>query len=154
MIKSGNPALSKKSFENKVAYQKVTFYRGLELYNEGDYQEAELLFNGSLKESQDPKYTARATFWKAETDYNLTNYDDALIGFKQFQQQTGASSTPEIENIDYNNVAKLKRLLYVIASNVPFIPNISKLFRFLEYKGEHELPVLIKHTTEKEVMES
>ena len=93
---------SKKSFENKVAYQKVTFYRGLELYNEGDYQEAELLFNGSLKESQDPKYTARATFWKAETDYNLTNYDDALIGFKQFQQQTGASSTPEIENINYN----------------------------------------------------
>ena len=93
---------SKKSFENKVAYQKVAFYRGLELYNEGDYQEAELLFDGSLKESQDQKYTARATFWKAEADYNLTNYDDALIGFKQFQQQAEASATPEIENINYN----------------------------------------------------
>ena len=92
----------KKSFENKVAYQKVAFYRGLELYNEGDYQEAELLFDGSLKESQDQKYTARATFWKAEADYNLTNYDDALIGFKQFQQQAEASATPEIENINYN----------------------------------------------------
>lgn len=93
---------SKKSFENKVAYQKVAFYRGLELYNEGNYQEAESLFDASLKESQDQKYTARATFWKAEADYNLTNYDDALIGFKQFQQQTEASSTPEMENIDYN----------------------------------------------------
>ncbi|NOZ45321.1 MAG: ATP-binding protein [Chlorobi bacterium] len=32
-----------------------------------------------------------------------------------------------IENIDYNNIAKIKRLIFVIASNVPFIPNISKL---------------------------
>ena len=31
----------KKSFENKVAYQKVAFYRGLELYNESNYKEAE-----------------------------------------------------------------------------------------------------------------
>ena len=31
------------------------------------------------------------------------------------------------ENIDFNNIAKLKRLLYVISSNVPFTPNIYKL---------------------------
>ncbi|MDO5970931.1 tetratricopeptide repeat protein [Flavivirga aquimarina] len=92
----------KKSFENKVAYQKVAFYRGLELYNENNYLEAESLFDESLKEPRDPKYTARATFWKAEADYNLTNYDDALVGFKQFQQETTSLSTPESENIDYN----------------------------------------------------
>ena len=92
----------KKSFENKVAYQKVAFYRGLELYNDTNYLEAESLFDQSLKEPRDPKYTARATFWKAETDYNLTNYEDALIGFKQFQQLSSSSSTREIENIDYN----------------------------------------------------
>ncbi|GAA4816303.1 tetratricopeptide repeat protein [Litoribaculum gwangyangense] len=92
----------KKSFENKVAYQKVAFYRGLELYNESQYLEAKNLFDASLKEPRDPNYTARATFWKAEADYNLTNYDDALIGFKQFQQMPEASSTPENENINYN----------------------------------------------------
>ena len=92
----------KKSFENKVAYQKVAFYRGLELYNESNYLEAETLFDASLKEPRDANYIARATFWKAEADYNLTNYDEALIGFKQFQQQTESSSTPENENIDYN----------------------------------------------------
>ena len=32
-----------------------------------------------------------------------------------------------IEGIDYSNIAKFKRLLYVISSNVPFTPNISKL---------------------------
>ncbi|GGK25534.1 hypothetical protein GCM10007962_19750 [Yeosuana aromativorans] len=92
----------KRSFENKVAYQKVAFYRGIELYNEGQYLEAGNLFSQSLKEPRDDKYTARATFWKAETDYNLTNYDDALIGFKQFEQQAVSKSTPEFENIDYN----------------------------------------------------
>ena len=92
----------KNSFENKVAYQKVAFYRGLELYNENNYLEAASLFDQSLKEPRDPKYTARATFWKAEADYNITNYDDALVGFKQFQQMSASSTTPEIENIDYN----------------------------------------------------
>ncbi len=92
----------KKSFENKVAYQKVTFYRGLELYNDNKFQEAQTLFEKSLSEPQDAKFTARATFWKAETDYNLTNYSDALVGFKQFEQQTIASETPEVKNLDYN----------------------------------------------------
>ena len=92
----------KKSFENKVAYQKVAFYRGIELYNEGQYLEAAKMFDASLKEPRDPIYTARATFWKAEADYNFTNYDDALVGFKQFEQMPNASSTPEIDNIDYN----------------------------------------------------
>ena len=32
-----------------------------------------------------------------------------------------------ISHIDYTNIAKFKRLLYVIATNVPFTPNISKL---------------------------
>jgi uncharacterized protein len=31
------------------------------------------------------------------------------------------------ENIDFNHIAKLKRLLYVISSNVPYTPNINKL---------------------------
>lgn len=32
-----------------------------------------------------------------------------------------------VETIDFNHVAKLKRLLYVISTNVPFTPNINKL---------------------------
>ena len=92
----------KKNFENKVAYQKVAFYRGVELYNEGNYLEAGALFDQSLKEPRIDIYTARATFWKAETDYNITNYEDALIGFKQFEQEPISKSTPEYENIDYN----------------------------------------------------
>ena len=34
---------------------------------------------------------------------------------------------PAIQNIDYENIAKFKRLLYVLATNVPYTPNISGL---------------------------
>ncbi|MEO5787479.1 MAG: tetratricopeptide repeat protein [Gelidibacter sp.] len=92
----------KNSFENKVALQKVAFYRGIEVYNEGNYKEARSLFEKAIKEPRDPKFTARATFWKAETDYEIGNYDEALIGFRQFKQQSEAAKTPEMTNIDYN----------------------------------------------------
>lgn len=92
----------KSSFENKVAYQKVTFYRGIEIYNEGNYSEAKKMFEKSLKEPRDANFTSRATFWKAESDYNIGHFDEALIGFKQFQQQAEASKTPEFNNLDYN----------------------------------------------------
>ncbi len=90
------------SFESKVAYQKVAFYRGVELYNETKYLEAKALFNASLKEQRDTIYTAKATFWKAETDYNLTNYNEALLGFKAFKNNSKSTSTNEAANIDYN----------------------------------------------------
>ncbi|NRB83684.1 MAG: tetratricopeptide repeat protein [Winogradskyella sp.] len=92
----------KNSFENKVAYQKVAFLRGIELYSETHYSEALDLFNSSLKEPRDPIFIAKATFWKSETEYNLTNYNDALIGFKQFAGMEESSNLPEIENLDYN----------------------------------------------------
>jgi TolA-binding protein len=93
---------NKKSFENRVAYQKVAFYRGVEVYNEGDYTAAKDFFNRSVKEAKNPMFTTRAMFWKAETDYHLNNFDEALIGFKQFEQQGEASAVKEMSNIDYN----------------------------------------------------
>ncbi|WP_460218197.1 tetratricopeptide repeat protein [Psychroserpens sp. MEBiC05023] len=117
---------NKKSFENRVAYQKVAFYRGIEVYNEGDYNEAKALFNTSIDEAKDAQFTTRATFWKAETDYHLNNFDEALIGFKQFAQQTGASNVDEIKNIDYNiayTYFKLKDYSQATSNFQKFIDN-------------------------------
>ena len=93
---------NKSSFENRVAYQKVTFFRGIELYNAGNYEEARTLFTRSVKTAKTPLFTARALFWKAETDYLLSNFEDALIIYKQFLQQSEASAVEENNNIDYN----------------------------------------------------
>jgi len=91
-----------KSFASKSAYQKVTFYRGLELYTDGNYTEALVLFKKSIAQPSDAKFSARATFWKAETEYVQDNFGEALISFKQFAAFPEAKSTPESKNINYN----------------------------------------------------
>ena len=91
-----------KSPENRLAYQKVTFYRGLELFTDGSYQEAQKMFKASIKEQKDAKFTARATFWKAESEYVLDNFNEALLSFKQFEGMAEAKNTPEFKNINYN----------------------------------------------------
>jgi tetratricopeptide (TPR) repeat protein len=91
-----------KNFENKLVYQKVAFYRGIELYNEGKYSEAITMLNKSLKEPRDAAFTARATYWKAESDFQLNNFEIALLGYKQFAQLPSAAQTPEWENSKYN----------------------------------------------------
>ncbi|WP_299678958.1 tetratricopeptide repeat protein [uncultured Dokdonia sp.] len=90
------------SFENKVAYQKVAFYRGVELYNEGNYLESQALFKKSLKEPRDEQFVARAIYWSAECDYVLGNHKEAVIGYKQYAQNSDATTTPEYQDLNYN----------------------------------------------------
>jgi len=94
--------LEKNKSSNREAYQKVTFYRGLELYTDGSYPEALAMFKKSLAERNNAKFTARATFWKAETEYVLDNFNEALLTYKQFIGSAEAKNTPENKNIYYN----------------------------------------------------
>lgn len=93
---------SNSSYANKEAYQKVAFYLGTELYNAGNYPEAREAFEKSLKEQRDPVFTARATYWKAESDYVANEYEEAIIGYKQFAGMTSAPATPEYQDVSYN----------------------------------------------------
>lgn len=94
--------LEKNKGSNREAYQKVTFYRGLELYTDGNYQEALAMFKKSLGERSNAKFTARATFWKAETEYVLDSFNEAVLTYKQFLGDAEAKNTPEYKNINYN----------------------------------------------------
>ncbi len=87
---------------NKEAYQKVSFYRGLELYIDGNYNEAKDLFNKSLKEQRNTVFTARAIFWKAEVEFTLDHYNDALLLFKQFEGFQESKNLAEKKNYFYD----------------------------------------------------
>ncbi|SDW89364.1 tetratricopeptide repeat protein [Flavobacterium degerlachei] len=91
-----------KSPGNKLAYQKVTFYRGMELYADRNYSEAATMFKKSIDGQIDADFTARATFWKGETEYVLDDYKNALLSYKQFASSARAHSTVEYKNINYN----------------------------------------------------
>lgn len=113
-----------KNFADKAAYQKVAFFRGIELYNEANYSEAISFFEKSLKEPQDANLTARATYWKAESNYQLNNFEKSLAGYQMFLQLPGAQNTLEFENVKYNlayNHFKLKNYSDAIANFKSYI---------------------------------
>lgn len=91
-----------RSFAGNDVYQKVTFYRAIELYTANDYKEAINYLNKSLSQREDEVFTARAIYWRAEIHYILTDYKDALVGFKEFLGSSGAISTDEFSSIEYN----------------------------------------------------
>ncbi|MFK7032580.1 tetratricopeptide repeat protein [Flavobacterium oreochromis] len=91
-----------KTITNRSVYQKVAFYRGLELYTEGKNEEALNLFKKAISEQKDPTFTTRATFWKGEVEYTKNDFSDALLSYKQFLGFIESKVTPEYKNINYN----------------------------------------------------
>ena len=93
---------NKKGAKEQALFQKVAFYRGVELFSEGNYKLAKDNFENSLTVSSDESITAKATFWKGESNYRLNNFKDALSDFNNFKGNSQASNTLEFEHLDYN----------------------------------------------------
>jgi tetratricopeptide (TPR) repeat protein len=92
-----------KSPSVREAYQRVTYFRGLELFNDGNYRGAIELFSKSLDNSSfNPGYKAQALYWKAEANYRLGQFQNAIDGFTAFQASPGAFSLPEFGTAYYN----------------------------------------------------
>lgn len=91
-----------KGYASKETYQKVAFYRGVELFIDGDYEPALERFSKSLKSAENNTFEARALYWKAESAYRLMRFDDALVDFSQFQRNPVAKNLEEYQSIDYN----------------------------------------------------
>ena len=91
-----------KNYASKAIYQKVAFYRGVELFMNTDYDGASENFKKSLDNNEDPIFKARASYWKAESDYVLNRFNEALSGYKSFKESSLAESTEEYNDLDYN----------------------------------------------------
>lgn len=66
------------------AYQKIAYYRGIELFNNGKYNDAIEYFNKSDKYIISESVKADNTYWRAEANYRLDNYPEAINGYKQY----------------------------------------------------------------------
>ncbi|MCD6354802.1 MAG: tetratricopeptide repeat protein [Prolixibacteraceae bacterium] len=85
------------------AYQRVTFYRGLELFNNLAYNQAINFYDLSLKNgSYDRTLKAKALYWKAEALYRVGDYNNSITVYNQFLGTAGAFSLPEYSNAQYN----------------------------------------------------
>ncbi len=85
-----------------AVYQQVALYRGMEVYAEEKYTEAISYFDVALQTKLNTSFAARAVYWKAEANYLLGNYTEALAGFQEFQKQQYASQTKPYSTVDYH----------------------------------------------------
>jgi TolA-binding protein len=85
------------------AYQRVAFYRGLELVKNMEMQAAIDMFDKSLKyEKYSRPLRARAIYWRGEAWYRLGQYENAIADYQQFMGIPGSMQQTEYNLVRYN----------------------------------------------------
>jgi TolA-binding protein len=90
-----------KTPEAQGAYQKVTYFRGLEFYNERAFPNALSMFLRSENFPIDEEIYALNTYWRAEAAYELRKFGEAVSTFEKFLSMPGASKTDVYNYANY-----------------------------------------------------
>jgi TolA-binding protein len=94
--------LQNKTPEAKEAYQKATYFRGLEFYNERAFPNALSMFLRSGNFQEDKEIYALSMYWMAESMYELRKFGEAVKNFEKFLEIPAAKKT---EVYNYANYA-------------------------------------------------
>jgi TolA-binding protein len=85
------------------AYQKVAFFRGLELFNNLEFEASVTMFDKSLKyEKYNMQIRARSVYWRGEANYRLGHYDLAKADYELFMGLPGSTQLSEYNLVRYN----------------------------------------------------
>ena len=114
--------------ESKAAYQKVTYYRGLEYYNERAFENGISMFLRSEANRYDEEIYALSNYWKAEAMYEVRKYKEAVANFNKFLQ------LPAAKNTDVYNYANYA-LAYAAFRNENYNTAANYFQRFLSGAG-------------------
>jgi len=88
--------------ELKQAYQKVAFYRAVDLYNNSEYTEAIKYFEKAQAYKYDKHINVMAIYWKAEAQYQNKDYKSAIDSYELFLAEPGAINYKEYSDAYYN----------------------------------------------------
>ncbi len=91
-----------KNKDLRTAYQKITFMRGVQLFNANRYAEAMENFRKSLANNYNAKLTAETKFWMGETHYRLGEYRKAIDYYDNFMVTPGAYGLEMYPMTKYN----------------------------------------------------
>lgn len=95
--------LGNKDSRLEEAYQKVAFFRGLELFKNLEIEASIAMFDKSLKyDKYNGQIRARAIYWRGEANYRLGNYDLAKDDYELFMGLPGSPRLSEYKLIRYN----------------------------------------------------
>ncbi len=88
----------------KEAYQKVSYYSGVQLLDQKNYAEAEKMFNQSLENPVDENLQAASYFWIGEIRFNEAKYPQAINNHVKFQELAKvAKDLPAETSVPYSN---------------------------------------------------
>lgn len=85
--------ISSKSPKLLRAYQRVAYYRALELINNRQYKTALSLIEKSLKYNFDKEIAVSNLYWKAETMYRMSDYKNAGLNYQQYIRGANSNAT-------------------------------------------------------------
>lgn len=91
-----------KNYKLQQAEQRIAYYRGVELYNDGEYKSAVVHFDQSTALPIDPVLTAQATYWKADASYRVKDYDNAIGYFTEFLYLPSSAKLSYYNSAFYN----------------------------------------------------
>ncbi len=92
--------LKNPSSQVKKAYQKITYFQAIELYNSRKFTAAERSLNKSLKYPLSKNYEALAYYWKAEIQHIKKEYDLSIQYNNRFLQSKHHVSTEHNDKVN------------------------------------------------------
>jgi len=95
--------ITNKDDKIKKAYQRIAFFRGIELFNNADFPNALVMFDLSLTNGNyDAELKARALFWRAESLFKTNDISTAEDGYKNFIETSGSFGLDEYKMAHYS----------------------------------------------------
>ena len=85
---------------NEDVYGKVALYEGLNQFKSGDYKKTIQNLNKTIQYAQSAELKKRATFWKAQSNYELNDFPAALTGFNAVKSMNVAIEEDNLLNYD------------------------------------------------------
>ncbi len=86
----------------REAYQRVTFLRGVELFNNGDFRDAITHFEKTQRYTEHREILASSIYWMGEAHYRRGQYDEAISRHEEFLVTPGAPSLDIFNQANYS----------------------------------------------------
>ena len=95
-------AMKKKSAELQTVYNDLLYATGIDNYQKGYFDKAQVYFSKVLNSRQSATHKAQACFWMGESAYQMGDHATAGKYLTQFKAMNAATGLPEYALADYD----------------------------------------------------
>ena len=94
--------IENKTDKIKAAYQRIAYFRAVELFNDRKFSESVAMFDKSMAYPSDKKIEAESHYWSGEAWYRLNRYKRAVKSYETFIYAPASFGLPVFNQVNYN----------------------------------------------------